>query len=106
MEPAGGETGVPRCLAEVCKLLKAASFRYFRKQLKKTNYSKKTCQIKNEKTFWGIYPPNLHCHNKINIQVMTIKCKSKIAFFVFLRPSRYLSGNYKVKWLKYLRLLA
>jgi hypothetical protein len=29
VEPAGGETGVPRCLAEVRKLLKAALLHYF-----------------------------------------------------------------------------
>ncbi len=28
VEPAGGETGMPRCLAEVRKLLKAALFHY------------------------------------------------------------------------------
>jgi len=33
-EPAGGETGVPRCLAEVHKLPEAALFRYFKTGLK------------------------------------------------------------------------
>jgi len=33
-EPAGGETGVPRCLAEVRKLPEAALFRYFKTALK------------------------------------------------------------------------
>jgi len=32
VEPAGGETGVPRCLAEVRKPLHAASFHYFKVQ--------------------------------------------------------------------------
>ncbi len=33
-EPAGGETGVPHCLAEVRKLPEAALFRYFKTGLK------------------------------------------------------------------------
>jgi len=33
VEPAGGETGVPRCLAEAYMLLYAAFLRYFKKRL-------------------------------------------------------------------------
>jgi len=44
--PAGGETGVPRCLAEVRMLLKAALFHYFWIQATDANSYKKACQIK------------------------------------------------------------
>ena len=44
--PAGGVTGVPRCLAEVRKLPKAASFHYYNRQTRKTNPYRKTCQTK------------------------------------------------------------
>jgi hypothetical protein len=46
--PAGGETGVPHCLAEVHKPLKAALFRYFKKQFGKNKLFNKACQRKNK----------------------------------------------------------
>jgi hypothetical protein len=60
--PAGGETGVPRCLAEVRKLLKAALFHYFWIQATDANFYKKVCQIKKNKNFSGghITPTSIH----------------------------------------------
>ena len=44
--PAGGETGVPRCLAEVHKLLIAASFRHSKNRKVEFNSSQKTVKQK------------------------------------------------------------
>ncbi len=80
--PAGGETGVPRCLAEVRKLPVAASIRYFKTRTAKINAFKKIVKRKIKKLLEDS-PTNLLSIFKINIQVMTIKCKSKIHFFSF-----------------------
>jgi len=50
VEPAGGETGVPRCLAEVRKLLRAALFQCFKLQFSPAG---EACQTKN-KNFWSL----------------------------------------------------
>jgi len=57
VEPAGGETGVPRCLAEVRKLLKAASFHYIDRLGKKPNPLEYICPEKNEKNLKGLISP-------------------------------------------------
>ena len=54
--PAGGETGVPHCLAEVRKLLKAALYRYFKKQFAKSNLLNKACQRKNKNFLRELIP--------------------------------------------------
>jgi hypothetical protein len=46
VEPAGGETGGPRCLAEVRKLLIAALFRRFSFQAKTVTFSKEPVKQK------------------------------------------------------------
>ena len=46
--PAGGETGVPRCLAEVRKLLTAALFHRIKGRKEKANFSIKNCQTKKK----------------------------------------------------------
>ena len=56
VEPAGGETGGPRCLAEVRKLLVAALFRRFRFQAENVTYSKEPVKEKN-KIFGGNFLP-------------------------------------------------
>ncbi|MHC4486549.1 MAG: hypothetical protein ACYTBX_04250 [Planctomycetota bacterium] len=51
MEPAGGETGEPHCLAEVYELPKAALLLCFiLKAIEKINASKKSRQAKNRRT--------------------------------------------------------
>jgi hypothetical protein len=80
VEPAGGETGVPHCLAEVRKPLRGFILIELGRK-KNANFSPKICQTKNEKKlkFSGEgYYFNL-CFS--NIQAVTAKCKSKMVFF-------------------------
>jgi hypothetical protein len=56
--PAGGETGVPRCLAEVRKLPKAALFHNFNRLCIDSNPIKTACQAKKQKKTTGPYFPN------------------------------------------------
>jgi len=84
--PAGGETGIPRCLAEVRKPLRAASLHYFNEQIEEFNPSRKNCQIKKQKNLYGGYgpcPPFLHRPSIFSIYFMDIKCKTKIDFLQF-----------------------
>jgi hypothetical protein len=46
VEPAGGETGGPRCLAEVRELPMAALSRQFKLTARKFNFSERACQTK------------------------------------------------------------
>ncbi len=46
--PAGGETGGPRCLAEVRKLLKAALFHFLTHRLRKVTFPKQSVKQKIE----------------------------------------------------------
>jgi hypothetical protein len=78
--PAGGETGGPRCLAEVRKLPIAALFRQLSFQEENLTFPKEPVKQKN-KNFLGqlSFPPN--SLNKTNIQAVRAKCKPKIHFF-------------------------
>ncbi|RKY20569.1 MAG: hypothetical protein DRP62_08505 [Planctomycetota bacterium] len=49
VEPAGGETGVPRCLAEVRKLPTAALFHRFKKQMENLTTSREIVKQNLEK---------------------------------------------------------
>jgi len=82
--PAGGETGGPRCLAEACKLLKAALFRYFRVRIENTNFLHRVCQIKNgkNKIFSGeLIPPTRIILLKLIYKLPQQNASQKSLFF-------------------------
>jgi hypothetical protein len=96
--PAGGETGGPRCLAEVYKLLKAAYLPYF---ISKNNPKKVTPAGKSvkqkpkraKKLSGGVISTPRLLSISI-IPVMAVKCKFKIiAFSDFLATLFHLSGE-------------
>jgi len=85
VEPAGGETGGPHCLAEVYQPLRGASIHYL-KELNKQNIEfRNSCQTKNEKQgkIARCLLSTPHFINMISIQVLAVKCKNKIDYFDF-----------------------
>ena len=57
MGPAGGETGVPHCLAEVLKLLKSRIVPSLDEIFQKITIPPKICQVKNQKISIGEITP-------------------------------------------------
>ncbi|UCC22877.1 MAG: hypothetical protein JSW23_02070 [Planctomycetota bacterium] len=86
VEPAGGETGGPRCLAEVRKLLVAALFRRFRFQAENITFYKEPVKEKN-KFFWGKIPSRLILSTKLIYWVLKQNASQKSVFFSFFAGS-------------------
>jgi hypothetical protein len=91
VEPAGGETGEPHCLAEVHEPPNGGIDSPFgnKDELGKINAFRAPSQMtkkKNDKTTRGRLPPHL-ASMIISILVQALKCKPKMAiFYFFLRP--------------------
>jgi hypothetical protein len=86
VEPAGGETGGPRCLAEVRKLLVAALFRRFSFQAENVTFYKEPVKEKN-KISWGELPSRLILSTKPIYRLYTQNASQKFVFFIFFAGS-------------------
>ena len=103
MVPAGGETGRPHCLAEVYKAVKTALyFKQIIKELKVNENSAK--RINNRTGKQGVYFHTPSYLNGISIQLIAVKSKLKIFFFVFFRTLLCLNRSRKILNFGHLRL--